>query len=161
MRLTGKTILITAAGQGIGRATALACAAEGARVIATDLRADLLATLKGVETRALDVTDPQAVKAIAAELGLKAYLSSQGWSDDRCRQDIRHDLEKGLSHADKSGMVGTGDDLGDVIAVLNAYYQCHAFDRFDSDPAFASKARAEVARLLDVVRPYVEASGGR
>lgn len=87
--------------------------------------------------------------------------SSQGWSDDRCRQDIRHDLEKGLSHADKSGMVGTGDDLGDVIAVLNAYYQCHAFDRFDSDPAFASKARAEVARLLDVVRPYVEASGGR
>ncbi len=69
MRLTGKTILITAAGQGIGRATALACAAEGARVIATDLRADLLATLEGVETRALDVTDPQAVKAIAAELG--------------------------------------------------------------------------------------------
>ena len=69
MRLTGKTILITAAGQGIGRATALACAAEGARVIATDLRADLLATLKGVETRALDVTDPQAVKAVAAEVG--------------------------------------------------------------------------------------------
>ena len=36
MRLAGKTILITAAGQGIGRASALACAAEGARVIATD-----------------------------------------------------------------------------------------------------------------------------
>lgn len=36
MRLQGKTILITAAGQGIGRASALACAAEGARVIATD-----------------------------------------------------------------------------------------------------------------------------
>lgn len=108
-----------------------------------------------------DPRDTCYMTAIAAELGLKAYLSSQGWSDDRCRQDIRHDLEKGLSHADKSGMVGTGDDLGDVIAVLNAYYQCHAFDRFDSDPAFASKARAEVARLLDVVRPYVEASGGR
>ena len=108
-----------------------------------------------------DPRDTCYMTAIAAELGLKAYLSSQGWSDARCRQDIRHDLEKGLSHADKSGMVGTGDDLGVVIAVLNAYYQCHAFDRFDSDPAFASQARAEVARLLDVVRPYVEASGGR
>lgn len=69
MRLAGKTILMTAAGQGIGRASALACAAEGARVIATDLRADLLAGLAGIETRVLDVTDPAAVAAIAAELG--------------------------------------------------------------------------------------------
>ncbi|MFY8042660.1 MAG: SDR family NAD(P)-dependent oxidoreductase, partial [Rhodoferax sp.] len=36
-RLQGKTVLITAAAQGIGRASALACAAEGARVIATDI----------------------------------------------------------------------------------------------------------------------------
>jgi hypothetical protein len=48
-----------------------------------------------------------------------------------------------------------------VIAVLNAYYPRHAFDRFDGDPAFASKARAAVAGLFDAVRPYVEASGGR
>ncbi|MBB4840894.1 hypothetical protein HNP52_003991 [Sphingomonas kyeonggiensis] len=99
--------------------------------------------------------------AIAAELGLKAYLSSQGWSDDRCRRNIRHDLERGLASACKSGMVGAGDELADVIVVLNTYYPRHAFDRFDGDRAFASKARAAVAGLFDAVRPYVEASGGR
>lgn len=107
-----------------------------------------------------DPRDTCYVTAIAVELGLKAYLSSKGWSDDRCRQDIRHDLERGLASACEAGMVGT-DELADVIAVLNAYYPRHAFDRFDGDPALASKARAAVAGLFDAVRPYVEASGGR
>lgn len=69
MRLQGKTILVTAAGQGIGRASAIACRDEGARVIATDLNGDLLAGLDGIETAALDVTDADAVKAIAAKAG--------------------------------------------------------------------------------------------
>lgn len=67
MRLKGKTILITAAGQGIGRASALACAAEGARVIATDRDANLLAGL-GMETHALDVTSDAAVTALRDRL---------------------------------------------------------------------------------------------
>ena len=69
MRLKDKTILITAAGQGIGRASALACAAEGARVIATDLNTTLLAGLDGMEVRRLDVTDGAAIAALAAEIG--------------------------------------------------------------------------------------------
>ena len=71
MTLAKKTILITAAGQGIGAASARACAAAGARVIATDIDADLLADLDGVtgiETRVLDVTDVDAINAIAADL---------------------------------------------------------------------------------------------
>jgi len=71
MTLTNKTILITAAGQGIGAASARACAAAGAKVIATDINADLLAKLDGVdgiETRVLDVTDVDAINALAAEL---------------------------------------------------------------------------------------------
>ena len=68
-RLEGKTALITAAAQGIGKATALRFAGEGARVIATDINAGLLATLEGCETRVLDVTKDEAVKAIAAEIG--------------------------------------------------------------------------------------------
>ncbi|WP_341317216.1 SDR family oxidoreductase [Paraburkholderia sp. IMGN_8] len=67
-RLAGKTALITAAGQGIGLATAELYAREGARVIATDIRIDGLAG-KPVEARKLDVRDDAAIKALSAELG--------------------------------------------------------------------------------------------
>ncbi|HEV2220819.1 MAG TPA: SDR family oxidoreductase [Casimicrobiaceae bacterium] len=59
-RLAGKSALITAAGQGIGRATAIAMAGEGAQVLATDIDGDALDTLRGIaniSTRRLDVLD--------------------------------------------------------------------------------------------------------
>jgi len=68
-RLENKTCVVTAAGQGIGRATAKRFAAEGARVIATDLNPDTLATLQGVETRVLDVTDPSAIVDFVEQTG--------------------------------------------------------------------------------------------
>lgn len=69
-RLNNKTALITAAGQGIGRATVEAYVREGAHVIAADINdASLaeLAAIDGVTARKLDVTDAEAIKAIAAE----------------------------------------------------------------------------------------------
>ncbi|MEO0478053.1 MAG: SDR family oxidoreductase [Planctomycetota bacterium] len=72
-RLTGKTIVITAAAQGIGRAAAIACAREGARVVATDINAELLVALatdfEGVSTAALDVRDQDAIDALARKIG--------------------------------------------------------------------------------------------
>ena len=70
-RLKGKTAFVTAAAQGIGRATALAFAAEGATVVATDINAALLAEIAGagIRTQVLDVLDPAAVKTIAAQVG--------------------------------------------------------------------------------------------
>ena len=75
-RLDGKHALVTAAGQGIGRATALMMAAEGARVIATDVNRDALATLaaEGIETRFLDVLDPVAIAAAVAGVGAPDIL---------------------------------------------------------------------------------------
>ena len=59
-RLKGKRVLVTAAGQGIGRASALAMAREGAQVLATDINAATLDSLSehGIETRLLNVRDP-------------------------------------------------------------------------------------------------------
>jgi 2-keto-3-deoxy-L-fuconate dehydrogenase len=71
-RLAGKTAFITAAGQGIGRAAALAFAREGASVWATDLNAKVLGDLEGrdgIRTRALDATDEAAIARLAAEAG--------------------------------------------------------------------------------------------
>lgn len=67
MRLAGKTALVTAAAQGIGRATVEAFLREGANVIAADINIAPLSDLDGVTVHQLDVTDPEAVKAIAAE----------------------------------------------------------------------------------------------
>ena len=68
-RLAGKTALVTGAGQGIGHASAALFAAEGARVIATDRVPRLLEDLTDCEQRGLDVTDPGAILALAAEIG--------------------------------------------------------------------------------------------
>jgi 2-keto-3-deoxy-L-fuconate dehydrogenase len=70
-RLAGKTAIVTAAAQGIGRATALAFAAEGAEVFATDINAAKVAEIAGpgLRTGVLDVMDPAAIAALAARLG--------------------------------------------------------------------------------------------
>lgn len=71
-RLSGKTALVTAAGQGIGRASAERMAREGARVIATDINDAALAELAqvgGITARRLDVLDASAIGALVADIG--------------------------------------------------------------------------------------------
>lgn len=70
-RLAGKTAFVTAAGQGIGRATALGFAAEGARVVATDINEAALRTLgtDAIRTARLDVLRPEDVIRAAADHG--------------------------------------------------------------------------------------------
>jgi 2-keto-3-deoxy-L-fuconate dehydrogenase len=67
-RLEGKRVLITAAAQGIGRATAIAMAREGADLLATDINTTLLVELEaenGLQTAELDVTDGAAIARLA------------------------------------------------------------------------------------------------
>ncbi|MGE5151183.1 MAG: SDR family oxidoreductase [Rhodospirillaceae bacterium] len=71
-RLAGKSAFITAAGQGMGQAAALAFAREGARVWATDLNGSALKAIEGkdgIRTRVLDVTNEEAIKAVSQEVG--------------------------------------------------------------------------------------------
>ena len=71
MRLKNKTALVTAAGQGIGRASALALAAEGAQVWATDVNESLLASLEGAERVRpvrLDVLDKSAIQRVVGSM---------------------------------------------------------------------------------------------
>lgn len=82
-RLAGKTALVTAAAQGIGRATALAFARAGAKVIATDVNTTALASLRdecGCEVTALDVLKPEAIAAIArAYPGVNVLFNGAGF----------------------------------------------------------------------------------
>ena len=77
-RLQGKTAFITSAAQGIGRATALAMAKEGAKVWASDINAELLKTLpaeqSGIEVMTLDVLNANAIAAVAAKVGTPDIL---------------------------------------------------------------------------------------
>ena len=76
-RLAGRTAIITAAGQGIGRASALACAREGAQVIATDIDAaklESLAAIPGIAPRQLDVLDSAAIRSFAASVPVPDIL---------------------------------------------------------------------------------------
>lgn len=81
-RLDGKTAVITAAARGIGRASALAFADEGAQVIATDLDADALRVLRAerpdIDIEVLDVTDADAVYRCAAERPADILLNCAG-----------------------------------------------------------------------------------
>lgn len=82
MRLEGKTALVTAAGQGIGRAAVLAMAAEGATVWATDLNSKLLESYRGVanvKCLALDVLNKHAIQKAIAEVPLNVLFNCAGF----------------------------------------------------------------------------------
>jgi hypothetical protein len=66
--------------------------------------------------------------ACAIELSLKAYLRFRGWSDDRCRLEIRHDLTKALKAAGGLGLRPSHPDLPGLTAVLSPYYYHHRID---------------------------------
>lgn len=82
-RLQGKIAFLTAAGQGMGRAAAIAFVREGAKVWATDINPRLLESLDGapgITTRVLDVTDSNAVEGMAKDVGaVDVVFNCAGW----------------------------------------------------------------------------------
>ena len=91
-RLQGKRAFVTAAGAGIGRATAQAFAAEGAEVCATDIDENALATLEGMDTRLLDVTDGARIESLAREVGtIDVLFNCAGFVHDGTLLDCDRD----------------------------------------------------------------------
>ncbi|MFS8035840.1 SDR family oxidoreductase [Xanthobacter sp. AM11] len=129
-RLQGKTALVTAAGQGIGRAIAEAFVREGARVIATDLDAGKLAGIEGAQARGLNVLATDAVNALAAEVGPVDVLANcagyvhQGTIFETSEKDwdFSFDLNVKSMHRTISaflpGMLETG--RGSIINIASA-----------------------------------------
>jgi 2-keto-3-deoxy-L-fuconate dehydrogenase len=82
-RLEGKRVVMSAAGQGIGKASALALAAEGASVLATDINGELLKAIAGtpgIETAVLDVTDDAAVaRVVGGEARIDVLFNCAGF----------------------------------------------------------------------------------
>ena len=168
MRLQGKTILITAAGQGIGHASALACAAEGGRVIATDVRADLLEPLaaKGIATHVLDVRDSLAIAALARTLpALDGLFNCAGFVHegtvlecDEAAWDFSFDLNvKGAYRMVRAFLPGMLERCaaGGGVAILNMASMASSVKGFPNRFAYGATKAAVIGMTKALAADYV------
>lgn len=166
MRLAGKRILITAAGQGMGRASALACAAEGAEVIATDRDESLLAGLEGMATRRLDVTDAAAIAALADQVGpLDGLFNCAGIVhhgtildlDDAAwalSLDVNVTSMLRLTRAVLPGMLDRARDTGSV-SILNMASMASSIKGFVNRAAYGTTKAAVIGLTKAVAADFV------
>jgi 2-keto-3-deoxy-L-fuconate dehydrogenase len=160
MRLNGKRVLVTAAGQGIGRAIATACAREGAAVVATDLDATLLEGLDA-RTFGLDVTDRgalrQAVEEVAPDILVNcAGIVHSGTIEEAT--DAEFDFAVGLNvraqfHAMQAaipGMVARGGG-----AIVNISSVCSSIIAAPSRFVYGTTKAAIIGMTKSVALDYV------
>ncbi|MDH2431739.1 SDR family oxidoreductase [Pokkaliibacter sp. MBI-7] len=171
MRLEGKTILITAAGQGIGRASALACAREGATVIATDINSDTLASLAQqsprISVHTLNVTDPAAITALAASLpdldglfncagfvhhGSLLELSDEDW---QFSLDLNVTSMVRMSRALLPGMLRQAERQGSA-AILNMASMASSIKGFPVRTAYGATKAAVIGLTKAIAADFVK-----
>jgi 2-keto-3-deoxy-L-fuconate dehydrogenase len=171
MRLKGKTILVTAAGQGIGRASALACAREGAEVIATDIRPELLESLAreapSLRTRLLDVRDGAAVQALSESVpALDGLFNCAGFVHegtilqcDEAAWDFSFDLNvKGawrVTRAVLPAMLAKLERTGGTAAILNMASMASSVKGFPNRFAYGATKAAVIGMTKALAADYV------
>lgn len=171
MRLTGKTIVITAAAQGMGRASALACAREGATVIASDINAEHLATLKAenpsIETHVVDVRDAAAVKAFAAKIPAPDGLFNcagfvHNGSILECEEadwdfsmDINVRSMYRLTRALLPRMLARAKEQGSAPAILNMASMCSSIKGFPNRFVYGLTKAAVIGLTKSVAADFV------
>ncbi len=165
-RLQGKTILMTAAGQGMGRASALACAAEGAHVIATDKNEALLDGLDGIETRVLDVTDKDAIAQLVSDLpdldglfnvagfvhhGTLLDISDEDWAFS---MDLNVTSMMRLARACLPGMLRRADATGSA-SIVNMASMASSIKGFPFRTAYGATKAAVIGLTKGIAADFV------
>jgi 2-keto-3-deoxy-L-fuconate dehydrogenase len=171
-RLAGKTMLITAAAQGIGRASALACAAEGAKVIATDINEALLAALAeeqpAIDVRRLDVRDSAAVQGLASSLpALDALFNCAGMVANgsllECSEadwDLSFDLNvKSMYRVTRAflpGMLEQAAANGSGVSIINMASMASSIKGFANRCAYGATKAAVIGLTKSLAADYVK-----
>lgn len=171
-RLQGKTVLITAAAQGIGRASALACAAQGARVIATDINEALLLALaaehRGIQVEVLDVRSDAAVSALAARLpALDVLFNCAGMVANGslldCTEadwDLSFDLNVKsmfrMTRAFLPGMLTRAQANGSSPSIINMASMASSIKGFANRCAYGATKAAVIGLTKSLAADYVK-----
>ena len=172
-RLHGKSVLITAAAQGIGRASALACAAEGARVIATDIHAEFLKTLAaehaGIQIELLDVRSDAAVAALAARTpALDALFNCAGMVANgsmlECSEadwDLSFDLNVKsmfrMTRAFMPAMLAKAQAENGSVSIINMASMASSIKGFANRCAYGATKAAVIGLTKSLAADYVKA----
>ncbi|CAM8657723.1 FabG Dehydrogenases with different specificities (related to short-chain alcohol dehydrogenases) [Comamonadaceae bacterium] len=172
-RLNGKTVLITAAAQGIGRASALACAREGAHVIATDINAALLETLaaehNSISTALLDVRSNEAVSHLASHVpALDALFNCAGMVANGslldCSEadwDLSFDLNVKsmfrMTRAFLPGMLAKAADEQGSVSIINMASMASSIKGFANRCAYGATKAAVIGLTKSLAADYVKA----
>jgi 2-keto-3-deoxy-L-fuconate dehydrogenase len=171
MRLKGKSILVTAAGQGIGRASAIACSREGADVLATDIDPRLLATLSqeapSINTRVLDVRDGAAVAALASGLApLDGLFNCAGFVHegtifdcDEAAWDFSFDLNVKaayrMTRALLPAMLEKCQRAGTSASILNMASMCSSVKGFPNRFVYGATKAAVIGMTKAIAADFV------
>lgn len=172
-RLEGKTVLITAAAQGIGRASALACAAEGARVIATDINQQFLDSLAaehaGIQVAQLDVRNDAAVTALAARTpALDALFNCAGMVANgsmlECTEadwDLSFDLNVKsmfrMTRAFMPAMLAKAQTENGSVSIINMASMASSIKGFANRCAYGATKAAVIGLTKSLAADYVKA----
>ena len=170
MKNSGKTFLVTAAAQGMGRGAAIALAKSGGRVIATDRDADELAKLTvaypAIETHVLDVTDGDAITALAGQLppldGLfncagivqtdtVADMEDANWA---LNLDVNLTSMMRMCRAFLPGMLARAEETGSV-AILNMSSMASSIKGFVGRTSYGATKAGVIGLTKAIAADYV------
>ena len=172
-RLKGKTVLITAAAQGIGRASALACADEGARVIATDINSafldSLASTCPSIDVELLDVRNAGAITDLAARmLPLDVLFNCAGMvthgsllDGTEADWDLSFDLNVKsmfrMTRAFLPAMIAKVEARGGSVSIINMASMASSIRGFTNRCAYGTTKAAVIGLTKSLAADYVKA----